>query len=62
METRSYPYNEGDVRVLGPQIFVGHKPNGTPVINWQGENFEPQRPTLRVRLHNLIVRLREARP
>lgn len=59
-EATMYPHDEGDVTVLGPQIFVGHKSNGKPVINWRGENFEPQRLTLRAALHNLGVRLREA--
>jgi hypothetical protein len=28
------------------------------VLNWRGENYVPQKPTLRVRLHNWWIQLR----
>jgi hypothetical protein len=55
MTEKHYPYEAGDITVLGPECFVAR--DGA-VICWRGENYTPQRPTLRVRLHNLIVRLR----
>lgn len=50
----TYPHKDGDVTVLGPQIFVGYLPNGRPVINWKGENFEPQRLTVRAWWNNKV--------
>lgn len=45
MSERQYPYAEGDVTVLGPEIFVGRitLANGSegPVISWQGDNYYP---------------------
>jgi hypothetical protein len=39
-----YPYVSGDVTTLGPQIFASTTyPAENTVINWQGENFVPQR-------------------
>lgn len=38
----SYPYEDGDVTVLGPQIFAGTGELGETVINWRGENYIPQ--------------------
>lgn len=39
-----YPYPDGDMTVLGPEIFAGHADDGTYVIAWKGENFVPQSP------------------
>ena len=50
----TYPYRDGDFTVIGPECFTDGN-----VISYRGENYTPQRPTLRVRLHNLIVRLRD---
>jgi hypothetical protein len=36
---KSYPYNDGDTIVLGPEIFVSA--DGA-VICWRGENYVPQ--------------------
>jgi hypothetical protein len=39
-----YPHSSGDVTVLGPQIIsTTTAPAENTVINWQGENFVPQR-------------------
>lgn len=38
---------------IGPQCFA--LADGS-LISWRGENYTPQRPTLRVRLHNWLVR------
>ena len=40
----TYPYEEGDVTVLGPEIFAGRDDKGRVVISWQGENFVPDKP------------------
>ena len=34
-----YPYDEGDVTVLGPEIFVGKDEKGREVISWKGDNY-----------------------
>jgi hypothetical protein len=39
VKVKEYPYEEGDVVVLGPEIFAA-KDGG--VISWKGENFVPQ--------------------
>lgn len=41
----TYPYESGDVLVLGPEIFSSTTggPAENTVISWQGENFVPQR-------------------
>jgi hypothetical protein len=36
---RSYPYRDGDVTVLGPEIFAS---KGGAVISWRGENYVRQ--------------------
>ena len=39
----SYPYNSGDITVLGPGIFASTDgPAADTVINWEGRNFVPQ--------------------
>lgn len=38
-EQRQYPYGEGDVAVLGPEVFASADGN---VISWQGENYVRQ--------------------
>lgn len=43
VEPPVYPYQDGDVTVLGPECFIGRRGDGTPVISYRGENFEPQR-------------------
>lgn len=40
-DRRRFPFVDGDVLVLGPQTFIGW-PDGKPVINYRGENYEPQ--------------------
>ena len=37
---QQYPYREGDVVVLGPEVFVGMQGR---VINWRGQNYIIQR-------------------
>lgn len=41
VETKEYPYEEGNVVVLGPEIFAAAV-EGRRVISWKGENFVPQ--------------------
>jgi hypothetical protein len=38
----SYPYEDGDVTILGPGIFAGTGELGETVINWNGTNYVPQ--------------------
>lgn len=54
----AYPHQDGDVVVIGPECFAA---TDGSVLSWRGKNYLPQRPTLRVRLHNLIVRLHNRR-
>jgi hypothetical protein len=43
---------------IGPECFAGRFADGTTtVISWRGENFVRQRPSLRVRLHNRLIRI-----
>jgi hypothetical protein len=35
----SYPYQDGDTLVLGPQVFVAKSGS---VLSWRGENYVPQ--------------------
>ena len=39
MQENLYPYDEGGVTVLGPEIFASEDGE---VINWQGRNYIPQ--------------------
>lgn len=41
VESKEYPYEEGNVVVLGPEIFAAAV-EGRRVISWKGENFVPQ--------------------
>lgn len=41
-QAREYPYKDGDVTVLGPEIFATK--DGS-VISWRGENFVRQQAT-----------------
>lgn len=43
-QTEDYPFQSGNVLVLGPEIFVGEDDNGDDVICWQGVNFVRQQP------------------
>jgi hypothetical protein len=43
-QVRAYPYDDGDVTVLGPQVFAATASDGSTVLNWQGENFVSQEP------------------
>jgi len=52
-EAHMYPYTEGDFIVIGPECFAAK--DGS-VLSWRGENYVPQKPTLRVRFHNWRVR------
>lgn len=36
---KQYPYEDGEVLVLGPEIFMAEDDQGNPVICWQGENY-----------------------
>lgn len=38
-EASAYPYPDGDVTVLGPEIFVS---SDESVICWKGRNYVPQ--------------------
>lgn len=38
---------------IGPECF-GYADGS--VLSWRGENYTPQKPTIRVRLHNAYVR------
>jgi hypothetical protein len=51
MSADTYPRNEGDVTVLGPQVFASR--DGA-VINWRGENYTPQRLSLRASVNNKV--------
>lgn len=56
-ELRRYPYIDGDVTVLGPEIFAS--PDGA-VISWRGENYTRHQPaTLEVRADETPDALRE---
>jgi hypothetical protein len=46
-----------DIVDIGPECF-GYRDGS--VLCWKGENYTPQRPTLRVRAHNLIVQMLNA--
>lgn len=47
-----YPYENGDVIVLGPQVFVSRD---EAVLNWKGCNYVPQEdPAERDRLRALV--------
>lgn len=48
----------GGIVGIGPECF-GLRDGS--VISWRGENYTPQRLTLRVRLHNLWVSFRNRR-
>lgn len=39
-EQKTYPYEEGDTIVLGPEIFAAK--DGS-VLNWKGQNYVPQK-------------------
>lgn len=53
-----YPHDEGDFTVIGPECFA--MKDGS-VLSWRGENYTPQKMTLRVRIHNWVVGLRNKR-
>lgn len=53
---KEYPYKDGDFQILGPGIFT--RIGDRSVVSIDGENYTPQRLTLRTRLHNFIVRFR----
>ena len=40
---------------IGPECFACVEYHGKTVISWKGENYELQKPTLRVRLHNWLI-------
>jgi len=48
-----YPYDDGDVTVLGPEIFAS---SDGKVVSWRGENFVPQN---RLRLAHQARRAKE---
>lgn len=41
VERLTYPYRNGDVLVLGPEIFVDQD---NETINWKGVNYTPMQP------------------
>ena len=47
MTEKSYPYEDGDVTVIGPECFAAA--DGS-VVCWRGENYTPQQPTTRAPL------------
>lgn len=49
----AYPRDDGDFTVIGPECFA--MKDGS-VLSWRGTNYTPQKATLRVRIHNLVVR------
>lgn len=50
-----YPYENGDVIVLGPQVFVSRD---EAVLNWEGRNYVPQEdPAERDRLRARVLEL-----
>lgn len=53
-----YPHDDGGFTVIGPECFA--MKDGS-VLSWQGTNYIPQKHTLRVRIHNLIVGFRNKR-
>jgi hypothetical protein len=50
----NYPYQDGDFTIIGPECFAGEV-DGKIVISWRGENYVPQKSTLRIKLHNWWV-------
>lgn len=50
--------NAGGLVDIGPECFG--LADGS-VLSWRGENYVPQKPTLRVRIHNAVVRIRNRR-
>jgi hypothetical protein len=48
----------GGIVDIGPECF-GLRDGS--VLSWRGENYTPQKPTLRVRIHNLWVRFMNRR-
>lgn len=48
----------GGIISIGPECF-GLRDGS--IISWRGENYTPQKPTLRVRLHNMWVGFRNRR-
>jgi hypothetical protein len=42
---------------IGPECFAGIIPGRGTVISWRGENYVPQLPSWRVRLHNWLVKI-----
>lgn len=51
--SREYPYQDGDVTVLGPETFAS---NDGAVISWKGDNYVPQK---RLRLAHQARRAKE---
>jgi hypothetical protein len=47
---------DGAVRTvdIGPECFAGQRNDGTWVISWKGENYAPQRLSLRAWLNNNV--------
>jgi hypothetical protein len=52
MERKRYPYDDGDVTVIGPECFA--LKDGS-VLCWRGQNWTLQRKSLRVRFYNWRV-------
>lgn len=49
----------GGIVTIGPECFA--LKDGT-VLSWRGQNYTPQKASLRVRLHNWWIRLRATNP
>lgn len=43
MERPEYPYEEGNVVVIGPECFIGNTEDNKTVINYRGQNYVPQK-------------------
>jgi hypothetical protein len=48
----AYPYQEGDVTVIGPECFAKRDRS---VLSWQGDNYVPQRQHPAARLRDLLL-------
>lgn len=51
--TQDFPYQDGDVTVLGPEIFTS---SDSKVISWKGDNYVPEK---RLRLAHKARRAKE---
>ena len=52
-------YHFDDFVDIGPGCFGT---SDRKIVSWEGENYVPQRPSLRVRLHNWLIRVGSREP